>query len=71
MHFIIFQVSWMGTFLSVVLLDVDIGLFIGVSIAILCVVLKDKQLEFVKLVRFNNTCEFIDEKFLKFEVILN
>jgi solute carrier family 26, other len=43
-NFLIFKIIWSITFASVIILDVDIGLLIGLSISIIFIVVKDQML---------------------------
>ena len=52
--------SWMVTFLSVVLLDVDIGLFVGLAASILIITIKDQNVEIISLSKLNNKSSYID-----------
>jgi hypothetical protein len=58
----------MGTFLCVVLLDVDVGLFIGLLISVLLITVKDQRVEFVKLIKFDDKSIYIDEKIVELKV---
>jgi hypothetical protein len=58
----------MGTYLSVVLLDVDIGLFIGLLLNIILIIMKDQNLELRKLIKYKNYPIFVDDETFKSEV---
>jgi hypothetical protein len=42
------QITWLGTFLAVVLLDVDVGLVFGLALSILVIVLRDQCFDISK-----------------------
>ena len=45
-NLIIFQLSWIITFLGVVVFDVDIGLYIGIGVSLLLVIIKSQRFIF-------------------------
>jgi hypothetical protein len=61
----------MATFLSVVLLDVDIGLFVGLGVSILLITIKDQNINIVKMTRFNDKSTYIDENLVKTDLNVN
>jgi hypothetical protein len=61
----------MATFLSVVLLDVDIGLFVGLGVSILLITIKDQNINIVKMTRFNDKSIYIDENLVKTGLSVN
>ena len=65
------KASWIGTYLSVVLLDVDIGLFIGLLFSIILIIMKDQNFELRKLVKYKNYPIFVDNETFKSGVNLN
>jgi hypothetical protein len=46
--------TWLLTFLGVVLLDVDIGLLIGLIVSVLIIFLRDQFFTLKSFVKFNN-----------------
>jgi hypothetical protein len=60
----------MGTYLSVVLLDVDIGLFIGLLLNIILIIMKDQNFELRKLIKYKNYPIFVDDETFKSEVYI-
>ena len=53
-YFIIFfKIVWIFTFLSVILLNVDVGLIIGISVSLITIVIKDRFLR-MKQVSLDN-----------------
>lgn len=56
------SICWIGTFLGVVLLDVDIGLFIGVALSIFLIIVRDQSAKIIQLDKYDSS--FIDKKFL-------
>ena len=48
-----------------ILLDVDLGLFIGIILSILLIVIKDQNYEIRKLVKYNQLSEFVYEDYFK------
>ena len=51
----------MATFLSVVFLDVDIGLFVGLGVSVILITIKDQNIDFVKLAKFDDKSIYVDE----------
>jgi hypothetical protein len=58
---------WLGTFVSVVLLDVDLGLFIGIILTLLLIAVKDHNYEVRKLIKYT-AFEYVDEDLIKINV---
>ena len=55
----------MATFLSVVFLDVDIGLFVGLGVSVILITIKDQNIDFVKLAKFDDKSIYVDENLFK------
>ncbi len=60
------SLTWLVTFLAVVVLDVDYGLYIGVGVSILFVVVKDQNFQFRSLESYNNTTHYCDRDFVSY-----
>ena len=55
------------TFLGTVILDVDIGLFIGIGTSILVVIIKDMLSPIKKMVKYKNTSSYVEKYLVDFE----
>ena len=53
--------TWLTTFLSVVLFDVDVGLALGFGVSLLLVVLRDNRVQIRPLKMMLNSTTFLDE----------
>jgi hypothetical protein len=62
------QITWIITFLSVVLIDVDWGLLIGILTSIWLVVIKDQLLKLRQLNQNETSKTYFDKKILTKEV---
>ncbi len=58
------SLTWAVTFLSVVVLDVDYGLVIGVGASVLLVVVKDQRFQLRSLGNYKNTTDYCDQDFV-------
>ena len=58
------KVSWFITFVSVVFLNVDVGLVIGVFVSNLMVVVKDQFYQMRYLSKYDETTDFIDNELI-------
>ena len=56
------SIAWIITFLGVVLLDVDFGLLIGISISIFMVIIRDKFFQLRNLIEYKSN--FFDENLI-------
>ncbi|CAF0735662.1 unnamed protein product [Brachionus calyciflorus] len=59
--------TWMVTFLSVVVLDVNVGLFIGIGTSILVVIIKDMFSPIKVLVKYKNTSNYVENELVKLD----
>ncbi len=55
---------WLVTFLGVVLLDVDYGLYVGIGVSLFIVVVRDQFFQVRKLTEYTTTNEFVNEIFV-------
>jgi MFS superfamily sulfate permease-like transporter len=55
---------WLVTFLGVVLLDVDYGLYVGIGVSLFIVVVRDQFFQVRKLTEYTATNEFVNEIFV-------
>lgn len=58
----ILKAVWLGAFLGVVLLDVDIGLIIGIVISLLTVIIKDQLLRLKQLKKYTDV--YVDKDYV-------
>jgi MFS superfamily sulfate permease-like transporter len=62
-------ITWLGTFLGVVIFDIDIGLVIGLTLSILVIVIKDQYVQIRTLVPYNDA--YIDKCFVRSNAFKN
>ena len=58
---IYFKMTWLITFVGVVLLDVDYGLVIGMGISILMIIFKDQYFQMRSMLEYRGKGGFVDE----------
>jgi hypothetical protein len=62
-QYITIKFVWIVTYLSVVLLDVDLGLLIGVLVSIIIVVIKDQFFQVKTISKYKNI--YVDNNFVR------
>ena len=58
------KITWLFTFVSTVLLDVDYGLFIGIGVSIFSIIVRDQRGQVKKLIPYENSAHYFDVNLL-------
>lgn len=61
---------WICTFLGVVIIDVDLGLLIGVGVSLFTIVLRDQLLQFKFLSEYDKSHVYVDTDLVEIRVAL-